>query len=59
MYVCLNIHMCIHIYVAYQPPLSMDFSRQEYWSGLTFPSPVHIYIYIYKFVNNVQIHTYN
>ena len=25
--------------VAYQPPLSMGFSRQEYWSGLPFPSP--------------------
>ena len=25
--------------VAYQAPLSMDFSRQEYWSGLPFPSP--------------------
>ena len=25
--------------VAHQPPLSMDFSRQEYWSGLPFPSP--------------------
>ena len=24
---------------AYQPPLSMRFSRQEYWSGLSFPSP--------------------
>ena len=22
-----------------QPPLSMEFSRQEYWSGLPFPSP--------------------
>ena len=22
-----------------QPPLSMGFSRQEYWSGLPFPSP--------------------
>ena len=22
--------------VAYQPPLSMGFSRQEYWSGLPF-----------------------
>ena len=22
-----------------QGPLSMDFSRQEYWSGLPFPSP--------------------
>ena len=25
--------------VAYQSPLSMGFSRQEYWSGLPFPSP--------------------
>ena len=23
----------------YQAPLSMEFSRQEYWSGLPFPSP--------------------
>ena len=26
-------------YVAYQASLSMEFSRQEYWSGLPFPSP--------------------
>ena len=26
--------------VAYQAPLSMGFSRQEYWSGLPFPSPM-------------------
>ena len=25
--------------VAHQAPLSMEFSRQEYWSGLPFPSP--------------------
>ena len=25
--------------VAYQAPLSMGFSRQEYWTGLPFPSP--------------------
>ena len=25
--------------VAHQAPLSMAFSRQEYWSGLPFPSP--------------------
>ena len=25
--------------LAYQAPLSMGFSRQEYWSGLPFPSP--------------------
>ena len=25
--------------VAYKAPLSMEFSRQEYWSGSPFPSP--------------------
>ena len=25
--------------VAYQAPQYMEFSRQEYWSGLPFPSP--------------------
>ena len=28
--------------VACQASLSMEFSRQEYWSGLPFPSPVHL-----------------
>ena len=26
--------------VAFQVPLSMEFSRQEFWSGLPFPSPI-------------------
>ena len=26
-------------FVSHQAPLSMGFSRQEYWSGLPFPSP--------------------
>ena len=35
---------CIRLFatpwtVAYKAPLSMKFSRQEYWSGLPFPSP--------------------
>ena len=25
-------------YIACQAPLSMEFPRQEYWSGLSFPS---------------------
>ena len=25
--------------VAYQVPLSMEFPRQEYWSGVPFPTP--------------------
>ena len=28
--------------IACQAPLSMAFSRQEYWSGLPFPSPGHL-----------------
>ena len=27
------------LYVAYQSPLPMGFSRQDYWNGLPFPSP--------------------
>ena len=27
---------------AYQAPLSMRFSRQEYWSGVPLPSPTHL-----------------
>ena len=26
---------------AHQAPLSLGFSRQEHWSGLPFPSPMH------------------
>ena len=28
--------------VACQAPLSVGFSRQEYWSGLPFPTPVNL-----------------
>ena len=27
------------LYIAHQAPLSMEFSKQEYWSGLPFPPP--------------------
>ena len=38
---------CVQLFVtpwtvAYQAPPSMGFSRQEYWSGLPFPSPEDI-----------------
>ena len=32
---------------AYQAPLSMGFSRQEYWSGVPLPSP-HVKLIIFK-----------
>ena len=31
--------LCNLMTVAHQAPLCMEFSRQEYWSGLPFPSP--------------------
>ena len=34
--------------VAYQAPPSMGFSRQEYWSGLPFPSPTMGYYSVIK-----------
>ena len=51
--VCVCVCLCTHSHeslslvqlfvapwtVAHQAPLSMGFSRQEYWSGLPFPSP--------------------
>ena len=44
-------HVCVLIRVrlfatpwtgVHQAPLSMEFSRQEYWSGLPFPPPVDL-----------------
>ena len=42
----ISLHPCEHMLSRITPwtatcqaPLSMDFSRQEYWSGLPFPSP--------------------
>ena len=35
---CLTICVCVSS-VAHQAPLSMGFSKQKYWSGLSFPTP--------------------
>ena len=37
--------------VAYQASLSMGFSRQEYWSGLPFPSPRDLRIISVQIMN--------
>ena len=50
--VCVCVCVCVHAHtqlcqtlfeipwtIAHQAPLSMGFPRQEYWSGLPFPSP--------------------
>ena len=37
-----HVQLCATPYVAaYQAPPSLGFSRQEHWSGLPFPSPMH------------------
>ena len=51
-YLCVSVCVCVSVYlpsharlfatpwtVAHQAPLSMGFSRQEYWSELPFPPP--------------------
>ena len=34
--------LCYPMTVAHQAPLSIGFSRQEYWSGLLLPSPGYL-----------------
>ena len=34
--------LCVPWTVAHKPPLSVGFSRQEYWSALPFPSPGYL-----------------
>ena len=37
-----HVRLCVTPQMAaHQAPLSLGFSRQEYWSGLPFPSPIH------------------
>ena len=40
------VHSLSHVQLfgtlAHQAPLSMEFSRQEYWNGLPFPTPRHL-----------------
>ena len=37
-----RVRLCVTPQIAaHQAPLSLGFSRQEHWSGLPFPSPMH------------------
>jgi len=52
-YLFVSVYLLSHVQLfktpctaAHQAPLSMGFPRQEYWSGLPFPSP-HIYLQLY------------
>ena len=39
---CSPVWLCATLWTAaHQAPLFLGFSRQEYWSGLPFPSPMH------------------
>ena len=48
---------CVRLFVtpwtvAHQAPLSMEFSRQEYWSGVPFPSPgwpIKLFYFVFSF----------
>ena len=57
----MTLHMCmlsrIQLFatlwtIACQAPLSMEFSRQEYWSGLSFPIPL---ITILEYSYNIYV----
>ena len=59
---CVCIHMCVlscfsHVQlfamlcsIACQASPSMGFSRQEYWNGLSFPSPGCVYVFVCVYV---------
>ena len=64
----IRVQLCATIWIGTRnAPLSMGFSRQEYWSGLPFPppwdlpnpgmetasppSPVYIYLYLYIYLS--------
>ena len=52
--------LCVQLFgtpwtAAYQTPPSMGFSRQEYWSGVPLPSPLHPDSPIQSWVLNKQI----
>ena len=34
-----NVYLLSRVRLSHQAPLTMGFPRQEYWSGLSFPSP--------------------
>ena len=53
---------CVQLYAtpwteAYQAPLSMGFSRQEYWSGVPLPSPWFLLVCIYSFISVIVFFT--
>ena len=45
--------LCDPIDGSHQAPPSLGFSRQEHWSGLPFPSPVHAVLYV-NYINKTE-----
>ena len=43
---------------AYQAPLPMGFSRQEYWSGVPLFSPFHVLAIVNRAIMNIGVHVY-
>ena len=43
--------------IAYKAPPSMEFSKQEYWSGLPFPTPGDVPDPVIKSGSPLQAHT--
>ena len=44
---------------AYQAPLSMGFSRQEYWSGVPLPSPSQRRVMPKNFQTTIELHSFH
>ena len=42
--------------VVLQAPLTIEFSRKEYWSKLPFPASIYIYVYVYI---HIYIYSYS
>ena len=56
-----HVWLCVTLWtIACQAPLSMGFSRQEYWSGLPFPPPFYGVIFNWVIFNYVYVsHLFN
>ena len=44
--------------LAHQASLSMGFPRQEYWSGLPFPSPLNVQQFVYSLTTFTLLHEF-
>ena len=57
---CMLTLSCVRLFltpwtVAHQVPLSMEFSMQEYWSGLPLPSPTEMLWHLLNFAREASV----